>query len=166
MGTNLGPSPGDPFRFETSSLPAALKRYYEYVLLIIPVVAPLVSEGYSSTDGSTFLSETAFFIMFMALPILMCLSIITIKYRKYDARAALSRYAAVGLCLPPLFVCCVMIATFVSWRKDDGAIGWFMLMAVPAAIAFSLVTATVGMAMRLMFRGVQWCILMAQSKNE
>lgn len=152
-------SPKTEHTFEPNpSLLCTIKKYFEYVLLLIPPIAMIFKERipYESLHHFSDTTFLALFIILIPLPIVLCLTIITIKYIKHDVKTALLHYAAAGFVLPCILAGCVMVSTFIGWRGDNGSIGWFILLAVPYGIVLSLVTGIIGIVMRYILKGVQW----------
>jgi hypothetical protein len=58
-----------------------------------------------------------------------------------------------------------MVTMVTLSRGEEQAVGWFIVMALPAAAAFSVVTAAMGMVIRLLFQAGVVCIQMARQRN-
>lgn len=148
MEENFGSSSEDHNNSQPTFLPVIM-IFIEYFLITIPPVGILILQGYINKYGKGALpSDWTLFIILVVLPILICLFIMTLQYRKYDARTALLHYKKVGLYIPLIFVCCLIIATFSGWIEDNGVIGWLIIMAIPAAYIFSFITASIGKVLR------------------
>jgi hypothetical protein len=128
-------------------LPTAIASCLEYLLLFIPSLTIFALERYSENLAVNF--HIPIFVSGIGLPILVSLFITSIKCRDSGARKTLSQCARIGFSVPIIFALCTVIATIMGWRKDDGSVGWFMVMAVPIGVIFAFVTSTVGMCMTL-----------------
>lgn|SRR5574343_158057 len=134
-------------------LPTAIASFLEYLLLFIPSWTIFALERYSENIAVNF--HIPILISGIVLPILVSLFITSIKYKDSSAKTTLSQCALVGFSVPMIFALCTVIATIMGWRKDDGSVGWFMVMAVPIGVIFAIVTTTVGMCMALIINSAE-----------
>lgn len=134
-------------------LPTAIASFLEYLLLFIPSLTIFALERYSENIAVNF--HIPILISGIVLPILVSLFITSIKYKDSSAKTTLSQCALVGFSVPIIFASCTVIATIMGWRKDDGSVGWFMVMAVPIGVIFAIVTTTVGMCMALIINSAE-----------
>jgi|GEM_PF-4151059 len=166
MGEIISPKTEHTVEQNKSLMLCYLRRRYEYLLLLIPSVAYVINFGLPR-GNCPFINTFAYIVLYsilILLPIVLCLFIITIKYRKYDIKTTLSHYASVGFALPFILSGCMIISRFVGWfipdwRSDASDLFWTIILAIPA----SLVTAIIGSVMRLILKGGQRCITVIRS---
>ena len=146
---------GNPDKTEFKSLSDLIRKHYEYIYITIPPVGTIILGCYATRYGPESLPSDRMIILFIdIIPILACLLIMTMKYRNFDTKTALLHYKRAGFYIPIIFLFCFIIAVLSGWINDDGAIGWFIAMAIPAAYIFSFITSIIGMGMRLVFKFV------------
>jgi hypothetical protein len=138
------------------------RRRYEYFLPFIPSTIAAVALLADDGGGNPFTNH-AFIITLVGVSVLVCLFITTVKYRRHDTRTALRQYVPVGF-IP--FTCFIIVMVGTASRANDELIGWLLLPALLAGITFSIVTATAGMVIRLLFQGVVWCIQATRQRND
>jgi hypothetical protein len=131
----------------------------EYFLLLIPFCTALIGQRY---PNSSHLLNGGAAVVLLILPILICLVIITVRYRKHKIRAVVLRYATVGLIVPPLIFFSYVASLVLGWMKDDGSFGWLIIMAIPAAMASSVITTFIGAVMLLVAKIIQWGVNIAR----
>ena len=138
---------------------ATILHNLEYSLLLIPFFTALIGQRYPNSKH--LLTGGAAFVL-LIFPILICLVIITVRYRKHKIRAVLLRYAIAGLIFPPLVFFSYVVSLVLGWMKDDGSFGWLIIMAIPAAMGSSVITTFIGAGMLLVARIIQWGVGIAR----
>jgi hypothetical protein len=127
-----------------------LYKCYEYWLIAIPPIGLTLLDGITRRRGKiSFLSNGTIFTFLIALPVVACLYIMRLKYRDLGAAILGRHYRRAGFWLPIFFLSCLFVSTLVGWTPDDGAMGWFIIMALPAAYLFSLITLCLGKVISL-----------------
>lgn len=126
------------------SLWTKIIRNYEYLLLLIFSLASVIVQAFRYS-----MSFFVFLFLFVVLPIIICLFVITVKNRGLSLKYIIFLYAIPGCIYPLMVVFFFFFATLGGWIKDDGVMGWYLLMIVPASGAFSIVTMAAGLIIRL-----------------
>lgn len=137
----------------TPSFREQILRNWEYIFLLIPLIASVAGNLLESQHTGSILAGRISFFPFFVIPVLLCLLVTSVRYRDRHWRSLIIRYAVAGGICPFLILLSAILGSVLGPRHDGGqAIAWFMIMVIPAAGVSSVLTTIAGLMIMLIVR--------------